>query len=343
MATLAVRNRNLHGNVQTRQRHCAHSPDDIVRSAGRPVLRTLRNCAVSATLLLLGAVAPAAALAKSGAAKPVATAPARNDTAQWCARLSERLPGVTSASCQKQSLVATGARSRNGFPILIRRFSPPKSRDLKNRDASHPPIRILLLGGIHGDELTASAIVFQWMKMIPNGAAQNFAWNVVPVLNPDGLLAARPLRVNANGIDLNRNFPTPNWSVEAPRYWVKETGSDPRRFPGKVPLSEPETRWVNDEMQRFKPQVIISVHAPFGVLDFDGPAPAPRRFGRLVLNPVGVYPGSLGNYSGKFKNVPVITIELPNALAMPTDAEAQKIWLDMLDWLVQNTGKPAPG
>ena len=221
---------------------------------------------------------------------------------------------MTTASCQKQGLVATGARSRNGFPILIRRFSPPRARDgkiqVQGRESTHAPIRILLLGGIHGDELTASAIVFQWMKMIPTGAAQNFVWNVVPVLNPDGLLAPRPVRVNANGVDLNRNFPTPGW--------------------------------VNDEMQRFKPNVIISVHAPFGILDFDGPAPAPQRFGRLVLNPVGVYPGSLGNYSGKFKNVPVITIELPNAQAMPTDAEAQKIWLDMLDWLVRNTQKPAP-
>jgi murein tripeptide amidase MpaA len=31
----------------------------------------------------------------------------------------------------------------------------------------------------------------------------------VPVLNPDGMLAAKPRRVNANGVDLNRNFPTP--------------------------------------------------------------------------------------------------------------------------------------
>lgn len=276
-------------------------------------------------------------------AKTAPGAPNKIDAAQWCQRLSERLPGVTAASCQKLSLVSTGARSSNGFPILIRRFMPPsKAHDLKSRDAGRGPIRILLLGGIHGDELTASAIVFEWMKLIPGSAAQNFAWDVVPVLNPDGLLAARPVRVNANGVDLNRNFPTPGWATEAPRYWAKQTGSDPRRFPGKAPLSEPETRWVDDELQRFKPNVIISVHAPFGVLDFDGPAPAPRRFGRLVLNPVGVYPGSLGNYSGKFRNVPVITIELPHAQAMPTDAEAQKIWLDMLDWLVRNTPRPSP-
>jgi len=40
-------------------------------------------------------------------------------------------------------------------------------------------------------------------------------------------------------------------------------------------LSEPESRWVSDEIERFQPQVIISVHAPFGVLDLM--ARPPRR------------------------------------------------------------------
>jgi hypothetical protein len=149
-------------------------------------------------------------------------------------------------------------------------------------------------------------------------------------------LAPKPKRVNANGVDLNRNFPTPGWEQEAPQYWAKATRSDPRRFPGKAPLSEPETRWLYQEMERFRPQVIISVHAPFGVLDFDGPAPAPTKFGRLLINRVGVYPGSLGNYSGRHKNVPVITIELPNALTMPPEAETRRIWRDMLVWIQRN-------
>lgn len=264
------------------------------------------------------------------------TRPAKT-TDQLCHELSERLPGTAATACRDSALVPSGARSRNGFPILIRRYLPLHLQE-KNRSAA-VPVRILLLGGIHGDELTSSAIVFQWMKSMHSGAAQNFHWEVVPVLNPDGLLAARPNRVNAGGVDLNRNFPTPNWNVEAPRYWVRETGSDPRRYPGRAALSEPETRWVDDELARFKPNVVISVHAPFGVLDFDGPAPAPQRFGRLALNPVGVYPGSLGNYSGKFRNVPVITIELPNAQTMPTDDETRRIWNDMLDWINRNVAR----
>ena len=254
----------------------------------------------------------------------------------WCKRLSPRLPGISTAACQSSALAPTGALSRQGFPILFRKIPA------KNSKSNKPPVRIMLLGGIHGDELTAAAIVFKWMQWIPTASAQDFYWEVVPVVNPDGLLAPKPKRVNANGVDLNRNFPTPGWQKDAPLYWAKATGSDPRRFPGTAPLSEPETRWLNEEMERFKPQVIISVHAPFGVLDFDGPAPAPQRFGRLVFNRVGVYPGSLGNYGGTHKNVPVITIELPNALAMPPEAEVQRIWLDMLTWIKQNVPAPDP-
>lgn len=258
----------------------------------------------------------------------VAANPPAAQQADWCKRLSPRLPGISTTACQQSGLQPTGALSRKGFPILMRNIPAGKP----GKDA----VRILLLGGIHGDELTAAAIVFNWMQWMQTGTAQQFHWNVVPVANPDGMLAAKPQRVNANGVDLNRNFPTPDWDKDAAKYWARVTGSDPRRFPGRSPLSEPETRWLNEEIERFHPHVIVSVHAPFGVLDFDGPAPAPRRFGRLYFNRVGVYPGSLGNYGGLHKNVPVITIELPNALRMPPQEEVRRIWQDMIGWIDRN-------
>jgi murein peptide amidase A len=270
-------------------------------------------------------------LALCGTMHAFAESPKTEDLAGLCKKLTPRLPQVSVAMCQASGLKPTGVLSIKGFPILARHFPVA---DGNNTDAK--PLRILLLGGIHGDELTASSIVFQWMQWMQTEPAQDFSWSVVPVLNPDGLLAPKPKRGNANNVDLNRNFPTPGWQQEAARYWVKATGSDPRRFPGTAPLSEPESRWVNDEMIRFRPQVIISVHAPFGLLDFDGRVEPPSRFGRLLFNRVGVYPGSLGNYGGIYKNVPVVTIELPNAQAMPTNQEVQRIWQDMLTWIRQH-------
>jgi len=250
--------------------------------------------------------------------------------AGWCKRLAPRLPGVSVADCEHSGLAPTGALSVKGFPILAR--SIPATGPGKQEK----PLRILLLGAIHGDELTAAAIVFDWMRWIPTSPARDFDWMVAPVVNPDGLLASKPRRVNANGVDLNRNFPTPNWEHDASHYWRVRTRKNARRFPGHTPLSEPETQWLYAEIERFQPDVIVSVHAPFGVLDFDGPAPKPRRFGRLWFRPLGVYPGSLGNYGGVHKNMPVITIELPNALQMPPPAEVRRIWLDMLKWIGGN-------
>lgn len=279
-----------------------------------------------ARLILAGAAAAACLPAFASDAK-----------ADWCKQLVPRLPGVSLADCQSSGLAPTGAVSRKGVPILMR--SVPA--DLADKKAV--PMRVLLLGGIHGDELTSSSIVFQWMRWLQGPQARQMHWKVVPVMNPDGMLASKPQRVNANGVDLNRNFPTPGWERDAKHYWTRTTGSDPRRFPGHEPLSEPETRWLNEEMERFQPDVIISVHAPFGVLDLDGPAKAPRRFGRLHYSRVGVYPGSLGNYGGIHKNVPVITIELPHALDMPSQDEVRRIWVDMINWIVGSVPKRADG
>lgn len=281
-----------------------------------------------------GRIAVAASLL-AGFAAPAFGKPADPAATEWCTRLSARLPGVSVASCNNSALTPTGAASLRGFPILRRKIPPAAVKPNEH----NAPVRIMLLGGIHGDELTSSSVVFKWMQWMKMPPAADFDWNIVPAVNPDGLLAPKPRRVNANGVDLNRNFPTPGWQKDAPVYWAKATRRDPRRFPGPKPLSEPESRWINDEMARFQPHVIISVHAPFGVLDFDGPVLPPNRFGRLVFNRVGVYPGSLGNYSGLHKNVPVITIELPNAQAMPSEADMRRIWLDMLTWIKFNVPK----
>jgi murein peptide amidase A len=277
---------------------------------------------------------PGLALLLACGAAAAGNAPAAG-LSDWCKSLSPRLPGISTAACQKSVLAPSGGQSRNGFPILTRDIAA-------SAQSGKAPLKVLLLGGIHGDELTASAIVFLWMQWMQTPAAQGLQWKIAPAVNPDGLLAAKPKRVNANGVDLNRNFPTPGWQQDAPRYWAKTTGSDPRRFPGKAPLSEPESRWVSDTIESFKPDVIISVHAPFGVLDLDGPAKPPRKFGRLLYNRVGVYPGSLGNYSGLHKQVPVVTIELPNAQTMPPEAETKRIWQDMLAWIQRNVRHQHP-
>ena len=251
-----------------------------------------------------------------------------------CDEFVARLPNVKRPLCESAKLEPTGARSVKGRTLWMRDINP-----------GNATVRVLVIGAIHGDELSSASLALQWIRLAEQGPVdmpQVVHWRFIPALNPDGLFSHPPRRVNASGVDLNRNFPTPNWERDAKSYWEKRTRKDPRRYPGPKPLSEPESRFLIEEMQRFKPQLIVSIHAPYGVLDFDGPAKEgfvpPSRLGRLYLDQVGIFPGSLGNYGGVHKGVPVVTIELPNSTRTPLDAEMRQMWLDLLRWMSERVG-----
>ena len=266
---------------------------------------------------------------------------AENDpkNAIFCKNMASHLPGVSQKLCLQADLVDTGARSVKGVPLLKRDVITPGDDPV-----SPAKLKVMVVGGIHGDELSSSALALNWIKLTtqaPSNAISNspasFAggihWRFIPMLNPDGLMAQPAKRVNAHGVDLNRNFPTPNWTRDAKVYWEQKTKKDPRRWPGPEPLSEPESKFLHDEMASFKPNLIVSIHAPYGVLDFDGPTVPPSKLGRLYLDQVGIFPGSLGNYGGVHKGMPVVTIELPNAQRIPLDSETRQMWVDLLRWM----------
>ena len=242
-----------------------------------------------------------------------------------CDRLAARLPNLSRPLCESAHLVESGAKSVHGMPIYMRDIG-----------ADHARLRVLVTGAIHGDELSSASVALHWMRLAAEEQVQMpqaVHWRFVPVLNPDGVFAQPPSRTNAHGVDLNRNFPTPDWDRDAAEYWQKRTNKDPRRWPGPKPLSEPESRFLHEQMQSFKPHLIVAIHAPYGILDFDGPSVPPSRLGRLYLDQVGIFPGSLGNYGGVHKGVPVVTIELPNAQRTPLDSEMRTMWVDLLRWM----------
>ena len=55
---------------------------------------------------------------------------------------------------------------------------------------------------------------------------------------------------------------------------------------------------------------------------------------------MGIYPGSLGNYGGIHKGMPVVTIELPSAYRTPQEAEMRQMWLDLLRWMSAHIPPP---
>lgn len=294
-----------------------------------PPMRMLSSCLKSASLLLYTAFSMLCTcyvpVASAAVVEPN-TAPVVDE----CQRIGQKLGSVSAASCLARHLTDSGGRSVNGQSILVKEYPPLGDRK--------PVARILLIGGTHADEYSSVSIVFKWMETLDQHHSGLFHWHVTPLLNPDGLLQRHSLRLNAHGVDLNRNMLTPDWYRQTSQYWLG-TGNDPRRYPGSAPLSEPETAWLYEEVRSFKPDAIVSVHAPYGVLDFDGPPVGPSDLGFLHLQLIGTYPGSLGNCAGVQHGIPVITVELPYAGIMPTAEQMDRMWTDLVRWLRYNVPK----
>lgn len=249
-----------------------------------------------------------------------------------CRKISAKLASVDYRECSSLQMQHSGHLSVRGVPLLIKEYPPLGERK--------PQARILLVGGTHGDELASISVVFKWMHTLEKHHSGLFHWRINPLMNPDGALRPRHQRTNANGVDLNRNFATPDSeNGVALEYWRVKTRENSRRYPGPYPLSEPETVWLYQEIRDFKPDVVIAVHAPYSLVDYDAPDRnnAPRRIGHLYRNLMGTYPGSLGNYAGIHLGVPVITLELPHAGIMPTSLQIGTLWTDLVRWLVRNT------
>jgi len=245
-----------------------------------------------------------------------------------CNRIGNKLGSVSIQDCLDMELSISEGETVKGDTILIKEYPP-----LENRQ---PLGKVLLIGGTHGDEYSSVSIVFKWLKILNKHHSGLFHWHIVPLLNPDGLLRKKSQRMNGNNVDLNRNFPMTNWQDTAIKYWIEEKGKDPRYYPGPEALSEPESNWLVGHINTFRPDVIVAIHAPYGVIDHDGPRNAPNKLGSLYLSYLGTYPGSLGNFAGIQRQIPVITVELSYAGIMPSKEEIANIWRDLVAWLRKN-------
>lgn len=184
---------------------------------------------------------------------------------------------------------------------------------------------ILFFGGVHGDELPTVYLMFKLAHYIQDhpDVVKNKCIVIAPLVNPDGYLVSSPTRVNASGVDLNRNFPTKRWHPDAHRQWASKGKKNKRYYPGPKAGSEQETLFQVALIKRFKPQKILSAHSPLNFFDYDGPSSDLNSFeqwmekisreARHPLKKFGYYPGSLGNYAGHERNIFTLTLELPTS------------------------------
>ncbi len=271
------------------------------------------------------------AFAAFAATAPSAKPAAHPKTAvEQCLLIGARLAVPTDPVCDQLPTALRIGHSHNGEAIYGYTLG---------ESVEKASVRVLVLGAIHGDETSAAWLPFLWASQGLNATAkrEKIAVTLVPVVNPDSALIRSIKRTNARDVDVNRNFPTTSWAAESVKWWNETTKRDPRRFPGHAAASEAETKLIIAQLDQLKPHAVISVHAPFGVLDFDGRnVPAPERIGSLRLDAVGIYPGSLGNYAAMVRGIPVVTLELPSATRATTSADAKAMWGDFSSWLTRN-------
>jgi murein peptide amidase A len=160
------------------------------------------------------------------------------------------------SSAAKRTVIG---RSERGRPIRAVRIGDPESSRVA-----------LVVGVIHGDERAGFGITRKLKRMAPDIEGAQI-W-VVDNLNPDGTRART--RRNANGVDLNRNFPH-RWRAGAPR----SSGY----YPGPKAASERETRAAMALIRSIRPDVSVWYHQPWGaVLACRGRPVSAARYAKLA-------------------------------------------------------------
>ena len=171
--------------------------------------------------------------------------------------------------------------------------------------------KLLVMAGIHGEEPETTFLLSRVLRAFDE-PFDSIAF--VLCANPDGV--ALGTRGNANGVDLNRNFKTRNFSTEkVGSRSILEAPRDTLLSPGSFAGSEPETQALVALIEKLKPVGVLAMHAPMGCVD------APQKtllvegvmdtFNLPWLPDIGYKtPGSFGTWCGE-RGLECVTLELP--------------------------------
>lgn len=216
----------------------------------------------------------------------------------------------------------------------------------------------LIMCGVHGDEITPVKFCYDIIHDLSD-FRRDFTKRVVvvaPLVSPDSFFKDKPTRTNGRGVDVNRNFPTKDWNGKALSLWKGKYRKDKRRFPGHKALSEQETVFQINLINRYQPSKIISVHSPLTLLDYDGPATKKRtsptaakdlllsmseKASGYKISNYPYFPGSLGNWAGHELGIPTYTLELPNSNPQQND-KFWKLFREAIHHAIEQTVVPIP-
>jgi len=155
------------------------------------------------------------------------------------------------------------------YPQLVKVKTIGQTVQGRNIDALHvgngAPC-IALVGLVHAGESGPELILPALEKVLADSSdlLENISIVAVPAVNIDErerLVRGTPwyLRTNANGVDLNRNFPA-GWEHVAYHYGLDSSDSDSVTYRGRSPGSEPETKALINLFSTYPVKVVFSFH-----------------------------------------------------------------------------------
>jgi hypothetical protein len=171
---------------------------------------------------------------------------------------------------------------------------------------------IFLLASIHGNEMGGAELLKDYVEKIKANPAMvpgSKKLVILPVANPDGYFD-RVDKLNANGVNLNLNFSTKDWSEYGPE----------GNYAGPKPFSEKESQVIKSIVEKYKPKTMISYHS-YGSLVTPEENTASINFAnwyvaqvynRYVYYNDWDYPGTATKWFVQSGGVRAITVELSN-------------------------------
>lgn len=146
----------------------------------------------------------------------------------------------------------------DGMSIYLYKFSPiTQAKNAAFKQTLVLP-KVLIFTGTHPDEYMGHFTIFKMMKMICdewdtiddcNTLRTQAEFYIVPCLNPWGYV--NNSRLNGNGVNLNRNFPSSDWKL------VTTPAND---YSGTEAGSEYETKIAMKYVQEIHPDIIMDAH-----------------------------------------------------------------------------------
>lgn len=151
-----------------------------------------------------------------------------------------------------------------------------ESRSIYAYKIGDGPVKVMLTGGIHGNEVGSVKLAHSILTYIAEICSLTdeipgrITFIVIPCLNVDGFQKAlkkrdylgggRIGRFNARDVDLNRNFPAESFTPKALWSFGKNYGRTKEVFAGEMGASEPEVKGIIDFIKKNNINIWFSFH-----------------------------------------------------------------------------------